>query len=111
MTDTLQLISDKLSDKKAENITIIDISEMSVIADYFIIASGNNFNQIHSMADYIEEELAKIGLKPDHIEGYNNANWILLDYTDFVIHLFDKESRDFYDLERIWKGGKIVLND
>lgn len=111
MTEVLKFISDKISDKKGENITVIDISEMSVIADYFVIASGNNFNQIHSIADYIEEELAKLGYKPDHIEGYANANWILMDYTDFVIHLFDKESREFYDLERIWKGGKIILND
>lgn len=108
MTDTLKLIYDKLSDKKAEDIKIIDISEMSIMADYFIIASGNNFNQLHSMADFIEEELGKLGIKPSHIEGYNNANWILMDYSDFIIHLFDKESRNFYDLERIWKGGSLV---
>lgn len=108
MTETLKLISDKLADKKAEDIKIIDISNMSIMADYFIIASGNNFNQLRSMADYVDEELGKIGHKPDHVEGYNNANWILMDYSDFIIHLFDKESRNFYDLERIWKGGNIV---
>lgn len=108
MTETLKLIYDKLSDKKAEDIKIINISELSIMSDYFIIASGNNFNQLHSMADYIEEELGKIGIKPSHVEGYNNANWILMDYSDFIIHLFDKDSRNFYDLERIWKGGTIV---
>ncbi len=108
MTEILKLINDKLSDKKAEDIKVLDISQMSVLADYFVIASGNNFNQLHSMADYLEEELAKMGVKPNHIEGYNNANWILMDYSDFVIHLFDKESRNFYDLERIWKGGTLV---
>ena len=108
MTETLKLIYDKLSDKKAEDIKIINISELSIMSDYFIIASGNNFNQLHSMADYIEEELGKIGIKPSHVEGYNNANWILMDYSDFIIHLFDKDSRNFYDLERIWKGGSLV---
>lgn len=108
MTEVLKQITEKLSDKKAEDIKIIDISEMSIMADYFIIASGNNFNQLHSMADYLEDELLKMGYKPNHVEGYNNANWILMDYSDFVIHLFDKESRSFYDLERIWKGGNIV---
>lgn len=108
MTEVLKQITEKLSDKKAWDIKIIDISEMSIMADYFIIASGNNFNQLHSMADYLEDELLKMGYKPNHVEGYNNANWILMDYSDFVIHLFDKESRSFYDLERIWKGGNIV---
>lgn len=108
MTETLKLIYDKISDKKGEDIKIIDISEMSVMADYFIIASGNNINQLHSIADYIDEELTKINIKPAHIEGYNNANWILMDYNDFIIHLFDKESRNFYDLDRIWKGGTLV---
>ncbi|MCR5799502.1 MAG: ribosome silencing factor [Lachnospiraceae bacterium] len=108
MTETLKLIYDKLSEKKAEDIKIIDISEISVMADHFIIASGNNVNQLHAMTDFVEEELAKAGFEPKSVEGYNNANWILMDYRDFIIHIFDKESREFYDLERIWKGGKIV---
>lgn len=108
MTDLLKTIVDKLSEKKGEDIKVIDISEISIMADYFIIVNGNNINQVHALADYIEDELAKMSIKADHIEGYGNANWILMDFKDFIIHIFDKESRNFYDLEHIWKGGKIV---
>lgn len=108
MEKILSLIKEKLEEKLAIDVTIIDISELSVMADYFVIASGNNINQVHAMADFIEDELLKAGLKHKAVEGYNNANWILMDYGDIIIHLFDKESREFYDLERIWKGGKIV---
>ena len=111
MEELLKLIQDKLAEKKAEDISVIDISDLSVMADYFVIASGNNANQIHAMADFLEEELAKEGIKPKHIEGYNTANWILLDYSDIIIHIFDKESRSFYDLDRIWKGANILALD
>lgn len=108
MENVLKLIKDKLEEKKGLNVVILDISSLSVMADYFVIASGNNTNQVHAMADFVEDELAKNGMKHKAIEGYNNANWILMDYGDIIIHLFDKESRDFYDLERIWKGGKVL---
>lgn len=108
MEENLLLIKNTLEDKKAQNVTIIDISELSCMADYFIIANGSNINQLHAMADYVEEILAKNNVKPTHIEGYRNANWILMDYGEFVIHIFDEESREFYDLERIWKGGKVI---
>jgi len=108
MENILKLIKNKLEEKKGIDVVILDISELSVMADYFVIASGNNINQVHAMADFVEDELAKNGMKHKAIEGYNNANWILMDYGDIIIHLFDKESRDFYDLERIWKGGKAV---
>lgn len=97
-----------LADKKAENTTIIDISEVSVIADYFIIADGNNRNQVQAMADAVEEALGKAGCVPKNIEGYQTANWILLDYRDVIIHIFSKEDRAFYDLERIWRDGKEI---
>lgn len=108
MENILRLIKDKLEEKKAIDVVIIDIRDLSVMADYFVIASGNNVNQVHAMADFVEDELAKAGLRHKAVEGYNNANWILMDYGDIIIHLFDKESREFYDLERIWKGGKKV---
>lgn len=108
MENILKLIKNKLEEKKGIDVVVLDISELSVMADYFVIASGNNINQVHAMADFVEDELAKNGMKHKAIEGYNNANWILMDYGDIIIHLFDKESRDFYDLERIWKGGKAV---
>lgn len=100
-----------LEDKKAEDIHVIDISEVSVLADYFIIADGNNRNQVQAMIDNVEETLGKAGYTPKQIEGYQNANWVLMDYSDIIVHVFDKENRLFYDLERIWRDGKTVSVD
>jgi len=99
---------DALSDKKASDIRILDISKISVIADYFMIAGGTNRNQLQAMADEVEEKLGRLGYEPKHIEGYMNGSWILMDYGDIVIHLFDEENRLFYDLERIWRDGESV---
>ena len=106
--ETIKIILDALEDKKAENIQMIDISEVSSVADYFIIANGNNKSQVQAMADHVSEKLGREGIYARQTEGYSTANWILLDYTDIVIHIFDKESRGFYDLERIWRDGKII---
>ncbi|MCH5260877.1 MAG: ribosome silencing factor [Lachnospiraceae bacterium] len=97
-----------LEDKKAEDIKVIDISEISVIADYFIIANGTNRSQIQTLSDHVEEILGKAGVPLKQVEGYDNANWILLDFRDVIIHIFDKENRLFYDLERIWRDGKLI---
>ena len=97
-----------LEDKKAEDLTILDISGVSVIADYFIIASGNNRNQVQAMADNAEEALGRAGYEPKQIEGYQSANWILMDYKDIILHIFSEEDRSFYDLERIWRDGKQI---
>ena len=97
-----------LEDKKAVDIKVIDIEKVSILADYFIIASGTNRNQVQAMADNAEEILGRAGYEPRQIEGYQNANWILMDYGDLVIHIFDEENRLFYDLERIWKDGKDI---
>ncbi len=97
-----------LEDKKAEDIRVIDISKVSVIADYFIIANGNNVSQIQAMADEVEEKLYKAGCPLKQKEGYTNANWVLLDFGDIIIHIFDRENRLFYDLERIWRDGVLI---
>lgn len=97
-----------LEDKKAEDIKVIDISEVSVLADYFIIASGTNRSQIQALTDNVEEMLGKAGMAVKQIEGYDSANWILMDFGDIIVHIFDKENRLFYDLERIWRDGKSV---
>ena len=99
---------DALEDKKGEDIKIIDISEVSSIADFFVLASGSNRSQVQAMADYVEEKMHKAGFHLKQIEGYDGAGWILMDFADIVVHIFDRENRDFYDLERIWKDGKIV---
>lgn len=100
-----------LEDKKAEDIRIIDISEVSVMADFFIIANGSNRSQIQAMADNVEEVLGRAGYALRQVEGYNTANWILMDFGDLIIHVFDKENRLFYNLERIWRDGKLMEKD
>ena len=100
-----------LEDKKAEDIAILDISEISVLADYFIIANGTNRNQVQAMADSVEEALGKAGYEPKQIEGYQTANWILMDYKDIIVHVFGREDRGFYDLERIWRDGKQITRE
>lgn len=97
-----------LEDKKAVDIKVIDIEKVSTIADYFIIASGSNVNQVQAMADQVEETLGKAGFSPKQVEGYPGASWILMDYGDLVVHVFDEENRRFYDLERIWRDGTLV---
>ncbi len=97
-----------LSDKKGEDITIIDIQKVSVMADYFIIASGTNSSQVQAMVDNVENELGRKGFVCKQMEGYRSANWILMDYGDIIIHVFDRENRLFYDLERIWRDGKTI---
>ena len=97
-----------LVDKKAENISLIDISEVSVLADYFLIASGNNRNQVQAMIDSVEEALGRAGVSPRHVEGYQTGNWVLMDYGDLIVHVFDRQNRLFYDLERIWRDGKQI---
>lgn len=101
-----------LEEKKANDIKIIDIAGVSVLADYFIIASGSNRNQVQAMVDSVQEDLfKKAGVEAKQIEGYQTGNWILLDYADIIVHVFDEENRLFYDLERIWRDGKDISLD
>ena len=109
--ETLEIVKtavEALRDKKAEDVTVIDITGVSSIADYFIIANGNNQNQLIAMQDAVDEALYKAGLHAKQIEGNNKSTWILMDYEDIIVHLFYKEDRLFYDLERIWRVGKII---
>lgn len=106
--EMVKLAVNALEDKKGEDIQIIDIREVSVLADYFIIASGSNPNQVQAMTDNVDETLGKAGYPCHQIEGYQSANWILMDYGDIIVHSFCREDRLFYDLERIWRDGKVV---
>lgn len=92
-----------IEDKKGTDIKVLNLQGLSPIADYFIIASGSNPNQLHAMCDEITEKLAKEGKFSKQVEGYNTGNWILMDYGDFMIHLFLNEARQFYNLDRLWK--------
>ena len=99
---------DALEDRKGEDVHTIDISSISTIADYFVIASGTNINQVQALADNVQEMLGRAGYMTKNVEGYEGANWILLDFGDIVVHVFDSENRLFYDLERIWRDGKQI---
>ncbi|MBO6215881.1 MAG: ribosome silencing factor [Lachnospiraceae bacterium] len=97
-----------LDEKKAIDIRVIEIGEISVIADYFVMASASNNNQLQAMQDAVDEALYKNGIHAKNVEGNRSSTWILLDYEDVVVHLFSKEDRLFYDLERIWQDGKEI---
>ena len=93
-------------DKKARDVVVIDLDGICSFADYFVICSGTSTRQTQSVADAIEEKLREAGIRPSHIEGQREGEWILVDYLDFVVHIFTESSREFYDLERLWRGGK-----
>lgn len=97
-----------LDAKKGEDIKIIEIGEITSIADYFIIANGSNTSQVDALVSAVEEALGRQGYEPKRIEGIRSASWILMDYGDVVVHVFSKEDRLFYNLERIWRDGKDV---
>ncbi|MDC7295235.1 MULTISPECIES: ribosome silencing factor [unclassified Butyrivibrio] len=99
---------DALEDRKGEDIKVIDISTISTLADYFIIASGTNVNQVQAMADSVQEVLGRAGHMTKNVEGYDTGSWVLLDFGDIIVHVFDRENRLFYDLERIWRDGKSI---
>lgn len=103
-----RMACEAMEDKKAQDVKIINIEHVSTLADYFIIASGSNRSQVQAMSDNVNEVLGRAGVEPKQVEGYQNANWILMDYGDMVIHIFDEENRLFYDLERIWRDGSLV---
>ena len=102
---------DALEDRKGEDVRVIDISEISTLADYFIIAGGTNINQVQAMADNVQEVLGRAGHMTKNVEGYESGNWILLDFGDIIVHVFDNENRLFYDLERIWRDGKSITKE
>ena len=97
-----------LSDKKGVNVKVIEISDVSVIADYMVIATGNSSTHVKALADEVEEQLDNMGVSVSHVEGYRSNSWILLDYVDIIVHVFSNEAREYYDLERLWEDGKDV---
>jgi len=106
--ELVTLVKNALDEKKAEDITILEISGISSIADYFVIANGNNPNQLAAMQDACDEAMTKAGVNAKQIEGNSKSTWILMDYNDIIIHLFSKEDRQFYNIERIWKDAEVI---
>ncbi len=103
---------DAMEDKKAEDVCAIEIGEITTIADYFVIGNGNSSSQVEAIIDNVKEKLYReFNIEPKRVEGAKNGGWILMDYGDVVIHVFSKEDRLFYDLERIWRDGKKLTRD
>lgn len=95
-----------LDNKKAQNIKVLGIDELSSLGDYFIIAGGTSTTQVQALADMLEEKLKEEGISPVSIEGYRQTGWILLDYSDVIVHIFTTEARDYYDLDRLWSDAR-----
>ncbi len=110
MTDKeiLSIAVKAIDSKRGENIKILKIGDLTILANYFIIANGNSNTQVKALADEVEFKLSEAGLQPHSTEGFGGGNWIVLDYVDVVIHIFHKETRDFYDLERLWQDGTEI---
>jgi ribosome-associated protein len=100
-----------LQDKKAKNLEIIRIGDLTVLADYFVLAGGTSSTQVKALADEVEHRLSGKGAEPKRTEGYKGANWVVLDYIDVVVHVFHQETREFYDLERLWQDGEFLKPD
>jgi ribosome-associated protein len=95
--------------KQAKDIKVLDLREITTFADFFVVCSGANARQIQAIADEIETDLKKLGEYPLSVEGYQNAEWVLLDYGDYLIHIFTDKARQYYDLERLWRDAKTVV--
>lgn len=106
--ETAVLVAKAISGKIGLDIQVIEISDISVIADYMVIATGNSSTHVKALADEVEYQLDKAGISVSHIEGHRSDTWILLDYVDVIVNVFSEEARQFYDLDRLWQDGKPV---
>lgn len=102
---------DALDEKLAEDIRVIKVDEVTILADYLIIANGNNHFQVNALVEHVEEKLSGQGYDTKRKEGSKNATWVLMDYGDLIVHIFSKEDRLFYDLERIWRDGTVIARN
>ncbi|MDR1726355.1 MAG: ribosome silencing factor [Acidobacteriota bacterium] len=108
-TETLKIAYAAADDKKAHDLVALDVSGIASFASQFLICTGDSSRQVQAIADEVEARLKEeAGVRPDHIEGYRNAEWVLLDYSDLVVHVFSKNARVYYDLERLWRDAKKI---
>jgi ribosome-associated protein len=106
MIEALKIAINAADDKKAHDMAALDISAIASFANYFLLCTGDSSRQMQAIADEVEKRLKTVGIRPSHVEGYQNSEWILLDYIDMVVHIFSKTARVYYDLERLWRDGK-----
>jgi len=111
MTDSLKIAVNAADAKKAHDLVILDISGIASFASYFLICTGDSSRQMQAIADEVEKKLKEVGIRPSHVEGYQNSEWILMDYLDLVVHIFSKNARVYYDLERLWRDSKKLDAD
>ncbi|HCC02490.1 MAG TPA: ribosome silencing factor [Ruminococcaceae bacterium] len=97
-----------LDQKKAKDLKLIGISDISSLADYFVLATGTSSTHVKALADEVEFQLKEAGVAPDHVEGYRSNSWILIDYSSVVVHIFTPDARKFYDLDRLWQDGTAI---
>jgi ribosome-associated protein len=108
MNKALKIAVKAVEDKKGIDVVALDIRSVATFADYFLICSGDSARQIQAIADEVQQKLAAGGQRPAHVEGYNNAEWILMDYLDLVVHIFSRKARTYYDLERLWRDAQVL---
>ncbi|MFL6254638.1 MAG: ribosome silencing factor [Pyrinomonadaceae bacterium] len=109
LDERVRLALHAAGERKAHDLVVLDLREVASFTDYFVIASGTNVRQVQAVADAVQEQLRKqLSVKPARVEGYNSAEWVLLDYGDFIFHVFEEKSRRFYDLERLWRDAARV---
>ena len=109
LDERVRLALHAAGEKKAHDLVVLDLREVASFTDYFVIASGTNVRQVQAVADEVQEQLRKqLKVRPARVEGYNSAEWVLLDYGDFILHVFEEKSRRFYDLERLWRDAARV---
>ncbi|HEX8284985.1 MAG TPA: ribosome silencing factor [Pyrinomonadaceae bacterium] len=109
LDERLRLALHAAGEKKAHDLVVLDLRELASFTDFFVIASGTNVRQVQAIADEVQDQLRRrLGVKPARVEGYNSAEWVLLDYGDFILHVFEEKSRRFYDLERLWRDAARV---
>src|SRR5215207_4128744 len=109
LDERVRLALHAAGERKAHDLVVLDLREVASFTDYFVIASGTNVRQVQAVADAVQDQLRKqLGVKPARVEGYNTAEWVLLDYGDFIFHVFEEKSRRFYDLERLWRDAARV---
>lgn len=106
--ELVQVACEAADDKKAMNLVTLDIANISVVADYFVICSGRTETQVRAIAEEVEDRLEELEIRPRKIEGKSNGNWILLDYADFIVHVFRHQEREYYNLERLWVDAKPI---
>ncbi len=110
-TRVLDFVVEVLEDKKAKDIKVLNVKDITLIADYFVICSGTSTTHIKALADEVEQRLKERDVKLHHAEGYSSARWILMDYNNIIVHIFHRDDRLFYNLERIWADAEEVLQD